>query len=168
MLYLKALNPEDAAEEYAFFQATPSENGFMNDVYGVSYERFVREIIPRRLAFSRGEGLPPGYVPDTYYFLWQEGVIVGLFKLRPQLNEQLRNGSGHMGYGIRPEHRRRGYATEGLRLALAQLKAMPAFTDDEVRLSCSIGNEASLKVMLRNGGVIHRTDGEQHYVRIPL
>lgn len=168
MLYLKALNEQDAAQEYAFLQAMPSENGFMNDVYGLPYDEFVRRVIPRRLAYSRGEDLAPGHVPDTWYFLWQDDAIVGLFKLRPALNDVLRSGSGHMGYGIHPAHRCRGYATQGLRLAIELLRRTPAFTDSEVLLSCSVNNPASLRVMLKCGGAIHRTDHENHYVRIPL
>lgn len=53
MLYLKALNLEDAAAEYACLQDLPSENGFENEAYGISFERFVQEEIPKRLRASQ-------------------------------------------------------------------------------------------------------------------
>lgn len=168
MLYLKALNPADARKEYDFFQQMSSENGFMNPYHGISYEEFCTVSIPRRLAASRGEDLEPGHVPDTYYFLWSDDEIVGQFKVRPVLNDFLRNGSGHVGYGIHPAHRRRGYAAEGLRLTIELLKSLPEFQDSEVYLSCHLSNVGSLKTMLRNGGYIHHSDSEEHYVRIPV
>ncbi|MBQ8313938.1 MAG: GNAT family N-acetyltransferase [Clostridia bacterium] len=168
MLYLKALNPADARKEYDFFQQMPSENGFMNPYHGISYEEFCTVAIPHRLAASRGEDLEPGHVPDTYYFLWHGDEIVGQFKLRPVLNDFLRTGSGHVGYGIHPAHRRKGYATEGLRLTIELLKTLPEFQDSEVYFSCNLDNEGSLKTMLNNGGYIHHSDGEHHYVRIKV
>lgn len=168
MLYLKALNAADAQKEYAFFRQTPAENGFMNPYEDVSFEEFCAVSIPKRLAASRGEGLAPGHVPDTYYFLWQDDEIVGLFKVRPVMNDFLRNGSGHVGYGTHPAHRRKGYGAEGLRLTIELLKSLPEFQDDEVYLSCNLHNEASLRTMLRNGGYIHHSDSEEHYVRIKV
>lgn len=168
MLYLKPLNAADARKEYDFLQQMPSENGFINPYMGVSFEEFCNVSIPQRLASSRGEGLQPGHVPDTYYFLWNENEIVGQFKVRPVLNEFLRNGSGHVGYGIHPAHRRRGYAAEGLRLTIELMKTLPEFQDDEIYLSCSLDNEGSLKTMLHNGGYIHHSDSEEHYVRIKV
>lgn len=168
MLYLKALNAADARQEYDFFQQLPSENGFMNPYEGISFETFLTDAIPQRLASSRGENLKPGHVPDTYYFLWNDDTIVGLFKLRPVLNDFLRAGSGHVGYGIHPAHRRKGYGTHGLKLVIQLLKTLPEFTDSEVYLACSQDNLASLKVMLNNGGYIHHSDAAEHYVRIPV
>ena len=43
-----------------------------------------------------------------------EGDYVGIVNLRHCLNEALRQGAGHIGYGIRPEYRGRGYATAAL------------------------------------------------------
>lgn len=168
MLYLKILNAQDARKEYDYFQQTPSENGFMNPYADVTFDEFCSISIPQRLQASRGENLKPGHVPDAYYFLWNDDVIVGLFKVRPVLNEFLRNGSGHVGYGIHPAHRRRGYATEGLRQTIALLKTLPEFTAGEVYLSCSRDNPGSLKAMLNNGGYIHHSDDAEHYVRIKL
>lgn len=37
MLYLKAMNPEDAAAEYACLQDLPGENGFTNEAYGIPF-----------------------------------------------------------------------------------------------------------------------------------
>lgn len=168
MLYLKSLNAADARKEYDFFQQMPNENGFINSYEQASFAEFCTESIPQRLASSRGECLQPGHVPDTYYFLWDDDTIVGLFKVRPMLNEVLRSGAGHVGYGILPAYRRRGYAARGLALVIQLLKELPEFTDDEIYLSCNLDNAGSLRTMLKNGGYIHHADAEEYYVRIKL
>ena len=122
MLYLKAMNPEDAAAEYACLQDLPGENGFTNEAYGIPFECFVEEEIPRRLRCAQGRDLLPGRVPETYFFLWDGDTPVALFKVRHFLNDALRKGSGHMGYGVRRTCRGRGYATRGLALAIEEAR----------------------------------------------
>ena len=46
-------------------------------------------------------------MPETDFFLWEEDTIVGLFRVRRYLNEALRSGGGHSGYGIREKYRGR-------------------------------------------------------------
>lgn len=166
MLYLKALNLEDAAAEYACLQDLPSENGFENEAYGISFERFVQEEIPKRLRASQGQDLPAGRVPDTHYFLWDEDTAVALFKVRHYLNDALREGSGHIGYGVRRSCRGKGYATRGLALAIE--KAREVIPEREIYMSVSRQNPASLRVQLKNGAFIHHEDEKEYYTRIKL
>lgn len=52
---------------------------------------------------SLGVGLPDGWVPATKYILVNdEGDYVGIFNLRHRLTDFLRNGPGHIGYGVAP------------------------------------------------------------------
>ncbi len=166
MLYLKALNLEDAAAEYACLQDLPSECGFGNECYGISYEAFVKEEIPRRLRIAQGLDVPQGRVPDTYYFLWDGDRPVAIFKLRHYLNDALREGAGHIGYGVRRACRGRGYATRGLALAIE--KAREIVPEDEIYFSVSKNNPASLRVQLKNGARIHHEDEQEYYTRIKL
>ena len=166
MLYLKELNLEDAAEEYACLQEIPAENGFYNPCYGMDYEDFVATAIPRYFETSKGVGLKPGYVPDTWYLLWDDGKAVGLFKLRHYLNETLRNGGGHIGYGVRKGFRGRGYGTRGLAMMIEKARAV--IPEDEIYMSVNKDNPASLKVMLNNGAYIHHEDEEEYFTRIKL
>ncbi len=166
MLYLKELNLEDAAEEYACLQELPGENGFYNPCCGLDYEEFVSTAIPRYFETSKGVGLKPGYVPDTWYLLWDDDRAVGLFKLRHYLNDSLRNGGGHIGYGIRKGYRGRGYGTRGLALTIEKARAV--IPEDEIYMSVNKDNPASLKVMLNNGATIHHEDEQEYYTRIKL
>lgn len=167
MLYLKEANMEDAAKEYAFVSELPQcENGFTNECPGVSEEEFTSRVLPRMIAFARGEGLPAGYVPETSLFLWEDGEIVGLFRVRHVLTEWLRKGAGHIGYSIARGSRGRGLATRGLALALDFARAV--VREDEIYMSVNKDNAASLRVQQKNGAYIHHSDDKQHYTRIKL
>lgn len=107
-------------------------------------------------ACARGEGLPEGFVPHSTYWLVRNDVeVVGVSNLRHRLTDALRVEGGHIGYGVRPSARRRGFATHLLRHTLDRARAMGV---SEVLLTCGKGNEASLRAILRNGGVYHSED----------
>ncbi|MBQ4050221.1 MAG: GNAT family N-acetyltransferase [Oscillospiraceae bacterium] len=164
MLFLKEANLQDAEQEYLLFRDIPAdENGFVNEWPGVSREEFEAMVLPAMIAHGKGEGLPAGYVPESWLFLWDDEKITGLFRLRHHLCDSLREGAGHIGYFVHPRHRGRGYASEGLRLAL-QIAA-DIIPEDEIYLRVSKDNPASLQVMLKNGGYIHHEDEEKFYVR---
>lgn len=168
MIYLKKANLEDARKEWELLRKLPlNENGFSNEFYDVSYEDFVNKVLKRWSDYERGENMDEGHVPDTHYFLWAGDEVVGLFKLRHRLSDTLREGAGHVGYGIAPEYRGHGYATEGLKLLLDEARKLPIDTD-EVYMLVKKGNEASLKVMFKNGARIDHEDEENIYTRIKL
>lgn len=167
MLYLKKVNVEDIEEEYNAIKAMPAEeNGFENRYYNVTRDEFLNQVIPKLLKNSEGLELPDGYVPDTYYFLWNDNKIVGLFKIRHYLNDFLRNGSGHIGYGILPEYRGKGFATKGLLLAIEKCKEI--IREDEIYLSVNKDNPASLKVQLNCGAFIVGETEDEYLTRIKL
>ena len=144
----------------------PNENGFVNGAYGLSRQAF-SEFVQLRKRNSRGLDLPEGHVPDTVYVLEDDSEgYVGIVKLRHRLNDALRQGAGHIGYGIRKEYRGRGYATAALSLALDEARKI--VPEDEIYLSVRKDNPASLKVQLRNGARVDHESGEEYFTRIPL
>lgn len=79
----------------------PNENGFVNGAYGLSRQAFSK-FVQLRKRNSQGLDLPEGHVPDTVYVLEDDSEgYVGIVKLRHRLNDALRQGAGHIGYGIR-------------------------------------------------------------------
>lgn len=142
-----------------------NENGFVNNAYGYSLEEF-KVYVRNREKSSRGVDLPEGYVPDTVFVLVDdEDNYVGIFNLRHYLNDFLENGAGHIGYGISPLYRQKGYATKGLALVLQKAKEIGI---EEAYLSVNKNNLGSIKAQLNNGAIIHHENELEYYTRIKL
>jgi predicted acetyltransferase len=102
--------------------------------------------------YERGVGLPTGYVPTTFLFAFVSGRIVGRTSIRHTLNEFLHRVGGHIGYAVVPECRRRGYATEILRLSIGI--ARDRLGIGRALLTCDDDNIGSIKTIEKNGGVL--------------
>ena len=100
---------------------------------------------------EKGVNIPDGWVPDsTYWLLNNEKRIIGAVNIRHQLTELLFNSGGHIGYGIRPSDRRKGYATKLLSLSLEKAKELGI---KKVLVVCDKTNVGSLKVITNNNGI---------------
>ncbi len=97
-----------------------------------------------------------GLNPSTYRVrgvqlgAFVDGELVGRASLRFELNEFFAERGGHVGYGVAPAHRRKGYATEILRQALIILRAEGV---ERVLVTCDNQNVGSARVIVENGGV---------------
>ena len=165
MICLRKLNPEDMEKEWEFVRDMPvDENGLTNAYHGISRENFENRAFPEMMDFMEGRGLPEGYVPETFFFLWKDDEIIGQFRIRHYLCESLRTGAGHIGYFIAKPFRGKGYGTEGLRLTLEE--AHRIVPEEEIYLRVNRDNPASLHVMLHNGGRVAGQDEGHYFVRI--
>lgn len=101
------------------------------------------------------------FVPHTTYWLLNDdsGKIVGAANVRHRLNEKLFNCGGHIGYGIRPSERRKGYASQLLALTLERTKEMGL---NKILLVCDKGNVASERTIVKNGGRFESEFVEDH------
>ena len=100
----------------------------------------------------RGEG----YVCQTSWW-WSEGEeYVGRISLRHELNDQLREWGGHIGYDVRRSRRREGHATAMLAAVLVEARARCLA---QVLLTCDADNLASRRVIEANGGVLEDQRG---------
>ena len=99
------------------------------------------------------EPIPQGFVPDSTFFLLDEerNRLLGAVNIRHYLNDHLLKVGGHIGDGIRPSERRKGYASEMIRLALIECKKLGI---DRVLICCNSDNIGSKKSILNNGGVL--------------
>ena len=105
------------------------------------------------------------WVPATTWLAVRESdeKVVGSIQLRHELNDFLLNRGGNIGYEVRPSERQKGFATEMLRLVLIECKKMGL---KKVLVSCTKSNLASVKTILKNGGVLEDeriwTDGSTY------
>ncbi len=82
-------------------------------------------MVQELLDAHNGVNLPQSWVPDsTYWLVTDNNRIVGAVNIRHSLTEHLFNAGGHIGYGIRPSERRKGYATKLLELSLEKTKKL--------------------------------------------
>ena len=100
---------------------------------------------------ERGAAQLPGWVPDsTFWLVAEAGAIIGAVNIRHGLSEFLLYRGGHIGYGIRPSERGKGYATRLLRLALPETRKLGIAN---ALVVCDETNLASARTIIRNGGV---------------
>lgn len=62
----------------------------------------------------------PNLVPSTTYFCLDDerNIFVGAVSIRHYLNDSLLQTGGHIGDGIRPSERNKGFATQMISMAL--------------------------------------------------
>src|ERR1700741_2474294 len=69
-----------------------------------------RNYISRLNNCKKGIGLPENFVPNSTFWLVDENNnILGTTDIRHRLTESLYIEGGHIGYGIRPSERKKGY-----------------------------------------------------------
>ena len=106
--------------------------------------------------YKDARNCPEGIVPATQYLYVRksDGKIVGMIQIRHYLNDYLRAYSGHIGYGVAPSERRRGYASRMLKGSLSICKALGI---DDVMIACTTDNEGSRRTIEKNGGIYDKT-----------
>lgn len=94
-----------------------------------------------------------GRVPDSVFFCLdvERNIFVGAVNIRHYLTESLLYTGGHIGDGIRPSERRKGYATAMIGLALVECKKLGI---TRVLMTCDKDNIGSAKSIRNNGGVL--------------
>ena len=111
-------------------------------------------IIPWAILKSLEESEPKeGYVPASTFFAYdrERDILVGAVDIRHSLNEALLLDGGHIGDGVRPSERRKGYATAMIALALDECRKLGI---EKVLMVCNKENTGSAKSIQNNGGVL--------------
>ena len=110
---------------------------------------------PALLQFLRDNeqavNLPEGWVPSsTYWLVTTDKLVVGAVNIRHRLNEGLINTGGHIGYGIRPSERQKGYATQLLKQSMPKVRELGI---GKALVVCDATNIGSEKTIRKNGGI---------------
>lgn len=98
-----------------------------------------------------GVGLAENRVRSSFFVAVVQGRIVGRVSIRHELNDHLLREGGHIGYAVRPQFRRRGYAAAILQLALQRLRELEV---SRALVTCDDDNVTSAAVIERCGGVL--------------
>lgn len=118
----------------------------------MNYEAWLEMVTRNRLEATAN----PNWVPSSTFFALRpsDGKIVGMVDIRHRLNDFLAAFGGHIGYGVRPSERNKGYATEILRLALAYARNCLGL--ERAMIACYAENEGSWRTIQANGGRLER------------
>jgi len=143
---------EDLRDEYLAFYQEWKDSGETMVPWVISKDPSdFAAMLQELYAEEAGENLPAGWVPaSTYWLATEEQKLVGAVNIRHQLTVPLLQSGGHIGYGIRPSERRKGYATQILALSLQKAKELGI---GKALVVCDATNLASERTILKNGGV---------------
>lgn len=97
----------------------------------------------------------------TYLVFDDIGNLVGFLSIRYDLNEEKVMKFGHIGYGVRPSQRRKGYATQMLKFALEECKR---YGLTKVIVGCYKENIGSARAIIKNNGKLIKEGKE--YIKI--
>ena len=86
-----------------------------------------------------------------------DNKVIGTIQIRHKLNESLLKNGGHIGDGVRPSERRKGYASWMLNSIKPFCKSIGL---DKILVCCFNTNVGSRKTILKNGGIY---DGIVYY-----
>jgi predicted acetyltransferase len=129
---------------------------------GPDFAAFVKNLKDESLAID----LKPGRVPQTTYWITDEDGYAGRISIRHELTEKLLAIGGHIGYGVIPSKRGKGYATKAFQLVLPKARALGL---EKVLLTCLSSNTASKRIIESNGGILENevptTDGKSSRLR---
>jgi predicted acetyltransferase len=95
---------------------------------------------------------------SSTYFAFVDNVIVGKVNIRHSVH----NEAGHIGFGVVPIYRRKGFASEMLKLAISYCQSLGPI---RISLVCENSNLASKKVIEKNGGILDPLNTNSNYLR---
>jgi len=165
VLELRKMNCEDVVEQWKYVTQLPmNENGLTNQYEGISFEEYRDKVLPELMMHEKPVNMPDWFVPETFYYLWDDDTLVGEYRIRHCLTDALRTGAGHIGYSIRKEFRGKGYGTKGLTLTLALARKI--VPEEEIYLRVLKSNIPSFKAICNNGAYIAGEDDTHYFMRI--
>jgi predicted acetyltransferase len=99
---------------------------------------------------ENGRYLPEGYVPSTFLFAFVGSKLVGRVMIRHRLNDYLQKVGGHIGYGVVPSERRKGYAKK---MSEKSIDFAQSIGIESILITCDENNIPSKRIIEKIGGV---------------
>lgn len=142
-------------DEFVKYESDINGSGSLDKIYdGYTFE----EVLDMCLRLEDEEyAKSVGKCPGKTFLLVREddNKIVGTINLRWNLTDAMLKFGGHIGYGIRPTERRKGYNKINLYMVLKVAKKIGL---DRVMLDCNVNNIGSDNTIKSLGGVLERTE----------
>ncbi len=136
----------DYIEEFKKYNSKINGTGGLDDYIG-KYDEWLKKLEIERENYNKDR------VPNETFMLIREedNKLLGIINIRLALNEYLLQHGGHIGYGIRPTERRKGYNSYQLYCALKFCKEKEL---EEVLLTCHKDNLGSVKTIENSCGIL--------------
>lgn len=149
---LRQLSLENDIAEYNMLQdIDANENGFTNEVNGMSFQQYKVWLIKQN-DYSKSQNLPDNFIPQTTYFLYVNNQPVGITIIRHYTADFLeKQGVGNFGYGIAKSFRGKGYGSALFANVLAKCKSLGY---SKIKSFVHVDNIASNKVFINHGAVL--------------
>lgn len=102
------------------------------------------------------QGINNNGIKEIFYFAILDNKIIGhaSIRLNPEVDNNILKYAGHIMYGVIPSKRGLGYAKEICRLLIEKMKLLGY---EEIIITCSKHNNASIRVIEANNGIFIET-----------
>ena len=142
-------------DEFVKYNSNINGTGSLDKIYdGLTFEEALERCLNMK---NEGYAKSINRVPGKTFLLIRknDNKIVGTINIRWNLSEDMLKFGGHIGYGIRPTERRKGYNKIQLYLVLLEAQKLNL---DKVMLDCSVDNLGSDKTIKALGGILERCE----------
>lgn len=142
-------------DEFIKYNSNINGTGSLDKIYdGYTFEEALERCLNmKNEEYAKSINRVPG---KTFLLIRKnDNKIVGTINIRWNLSEKMLEFGGHIGYGIRPTERRKGYNKIQLYLVLLEAQKLNL---DKVMLDCSVDNLGSDKTIKALGGILERCE----------
>lgn len=145
----------DYLDEFVRFGSDINGSGSLDKIYdGYTFEEALDRCLKMEDEdYAKSVNRCPG---KTFLLIREDdNRIVGSINIRWNLNEEMLKFGGHIGYGIRPTERRKGYNKINLYMGIIEARKVGL---DRIMLDCDVNNLGSDKTLKALGGKLERTE----------
>ena len=142
-------------DEFIKYKSNINGSGGMDKIYdGYSFEEALDRCLKKEDEdYAKSINKCPG---KTFLLIREkDNRIVGTINIRWNLDEEMLKFGGHIGYGIRPTERRKGYNKLNLYMGLIEEQKLGV---KRVMIDCAVDNIGSNKTIKALGGILERCE----------
>ena len=160
-LILRPLKEEDEAAFNKIVSEFKQFDPNWDFALGRNFASSFSEYVDLLESWSKGKKLPEGHVPSSFLAASVSGTLIGRSSIRHELNSFLLEKGGHIGYGVSPSERKKGY---GKLILKASLEHASKLGIKKVLVTCDEDNILSRKIIESCHGKYENTlDGTRRY-----